>query len=97
MEIASTWDEAVQNVVAWVPRSHNLVWNRHNVIYWRCVSTSGNVISAHLVDPQLPGLGEHAGIRTLRTTDVALRLFCKEDLQMQRLMLGLWRCPGLLL
>ena len=69
MEIASTWAQAISQVQPWVPLHRHSVWSRHKVVYWQCAWTRADQSSGHIVDPQLPSLGQNSFSRTWRTTN----------------------------
>ena len=73
MDIAVTWPDAINGTSAWVPKDRLPNWSRSRCIYWKCSQPGCNQSSGHVVDPQLPGLGEGGEKRTLRvTTEEAL-------------------------
>ena len=68
MEPAVCWASATQNVAPWVPVSRHPSWSKNKVIYWRCSGADMSMSAGHIVDPQLPALGQHGGERTFLTT-----------------------------
>ena len=78
MELCDTWLECTQHVKAWVPHFSNTSWHRSYAIYFLCSGFTDEMVHGHIIDPQLPGLGQCAGIRTLRVTDVRISFLMRQ-------------------
>ena len=69
MEVACTWPEVITSITPWVPLSRLPRWGKSKAIYFSCEAVEDGRCVGHVVDPQLPLLGQHVGTRTFRVTD----------------------------
>ena len=68
MDVPVDWSGVVDSAQPWIPRSRLPAWTSQKFIAWRCDSVLHGLARGHIVDIQLPMLGQTPSDRTIVST-----------------------------